>query len=116
LQDVVAVVLNVHYAVVPRETLPDFKLVPQPLSYEAEQRLKRPKGVWELIGERHRLGGDPEAMQEWDWPTCPSCSEEMSFYAQLDALPAGPDLADAGLIYVFICFDCFEVHAQLDSA
>ena len=41
----------------------------------------------------------------------------MTFYAQLDGLP-GPsvfDLADAGLIYVYVCFDCFEVTALLGS-
>ena len=41
----------------------------------------------------------------------------MTFYAQLDSLPAGDfDLADAGLIHVWVCFDCFEVTAMLDSA
>jgi hypothetical protein len=41
----------------------------------------------------------------------------MTFYAQLDALPSGGfDLADSGLIFVYVCFDCFEVSAVLDSA
>jgi hypothetical protein len=42
----------------------------------------------------------------------------MSFYAQLDGLPAMTefDLADAGLIYVFVCFDGFEVKALFHSA
>lgn len=40
----------------------------------------------------------------------------MTFYAQLDALPSGDfELADAGLIYVFVCFDCFDVQALLHS-
>ena len=40
-----------------------------------------------------------------------------TFYAQLDSLPAGDfDLADAGLIHVWVCFDCFYVTASLDSA
>ncbi len=42
----------------------------------------------------------------------------MSFYGQLDGLPTPSefDLADAGLILVYVCFDCFEVAAALDSA
>lgn len=41
----------------------------------------------------------------------------MTFYAQLDGLPAVTelDLADSGLIFVFVCFDCFEVGALLHS-
>lgn len=41
----------------------------------------------------------------------------MTFYAQLDGLPRPSefDLADAGLIYVYVCFDCFEVTALLGS-
>lgn len=78
--------------------------------------LKRPAHVDPSIGERHRLGGSRDFVQEEDWPSCASCREPMSFYAQLDGLPAGGfDLADAGLIFVFVCFDCFNVRALLHS-
>ena len=97
--------------------IPAFKLVPQPMSEEAAELLVRPSYLNPLIGERHRLGGVPDSWQQAEWPTCSSCNESMTFYAQLDALPSGGfALADAGLIHVFICFGCFEVHASLDSA
>lgn len=41
----------------------------------------------------------------------------MSFYAQLDGLPTVTEFEmAAGLIYVFVCFDCFEVTALLHRA
>jgi hypothetical protein len=97
--------------------IPAFKLTPLPLSEEAEALLVRPSYVDPVIGERHRLGGTPDGWSDASTPRCPSCGEDMTFYAQLDALPAGGfDLADAGLILVHICFGCFEVTASLESA
>ncbi|MEQ1786127.1 MAG: hypothetical protein ABL966_03670 [Acidimicrobiales bacterium] len=42
----------------------------------------------------------------------------MTFYGQLDGLPKPSefDLADAGLIAVFVCFGCFQVAAVLHTA
>ena len=41
----------------------------------------------------------------------------MTFYAQLDAVGHASeyDIADAGLIYVFLCFNCFEATALVHS-
>ena len=101
----------------PHTPIPAFKLAPQPLSEEAESLLVRPSDVDPSIGERHRLGGTPDRWNNRSITQCKSCSEEMTFYAQLDSLPAGDfDLADAGLIHVWVCFDCFDVTASLDSA
>ena len=99
------------------KVLPEFKLVPEPLSPQAADLLERPPSVWSELGERHRIGGEP-ALRNCPWPKCPSCGERMTFYAQLDGLPKPSefDLADAGLILVFICFDCFQTAAVLDSA
>jgi hypothetical protein len=97
--------------------IPAFKLVPQPLSEAAQALLDRPTYVDPSIGERHRLGGSPDRWSDAEPPKCPACRDDMTFYAQLDALPSGGfDLADAGLILVFVCFDCFEVSASLDGA
>lgn len=98
-------------------TIPPIKLVPQPLTDEARELLVRPSYVWDQLGERHQIGGTPE-LRNSTWPNCRSCSGRMTIYAQLDGLPKPSefDLADAGLIYVFVCFDCFEMASTLDSA
>ena len=50
------------------------------------------------------------------WPTCPVCSDTMTFYGQLDSVNDEVVLADAGVVLVFVCFDCFEAIAQVASA
>lgn len=98
------------------DQIPPLRLVPEALTAEGAALLERPSFVWEELGERHRIGGAPE-LRNSEWPSCPSCAEPMTFYAQLDGLPGSTqfDLADAGLIYVYVCFGCFEVAAALDS-
>ena len=106
----------VHHCRVSQLSIPAFKLVPQPLSEEAESLLVRPARVDPSIGDRHRLGGTPDRLNDRPIPACKTCGEAMTSYAQLDSLPAGDfDLADAGLIHVWVCFDCFDVTAMLDS-
>ncbi len=80
--------------------------------------LVRPAYVDPEIGARHRLGGTPDLPPELEWPVCPHGDGPMSFFAQLDGFPAVTefDLADAGLIFVFVCFDCLEVAALFHSA
>jgi hypothetical protein len=76
----------------------------QPLSDEAQALLLRPSYVDPAVGTRHRLGGAPDLPRGVDWPSCPQGDGAMSFYAQLDGVPAATefDLADAGLIFVFV--------------
>jgi hypothetical protein len=40
----------------------------------------------------------------------------LTFYGQLDSVNDDVILADAGLVLVFVCFDCFEAAAQVVSA
>jgi len=40
----------------------------------------------------------------------------MTFYAQLDSINDDIMIADVAMIYVFVCFDCNEVKAQIDTA
>ena len=70
---------------------------------------------WEDIGMRHRLGGEPEFIQDVAWPECVSCRQRMTFYGQLDSINDEFNLADCGLIYVFVCFGCFETKSILQS-
>ena len=98
-------------------TLPAFKLVPEPLSDEAREAMKPLPYVEPEIGTRHRLGGEPDFIQQEKVPVCPQCQQPMTFYAQLDAVGQDSeyDIADAGLIYVFLCFDDFEAKAVVHS-
>ena len=94
--------------------IPAFKLQLVPLDEEAET-LPRFQSAVEGIGERSKLGGEPDFIQRDDIPSCPSCSKAMTFYAQLDSLNDDIILADCGMIYVFVCFECFETTSVLQS-
>jgi hypothetical protein len=39
----------------------------------------------------------------------------MTFYGQLDSINQDILIADAGIVMVFICFDCFEAQAVIES-
>jgi hypothetical protein len=88
-------------------SLPPFRLVAEPMTEEAREasgfRWAKPP-----VGHRHRLGGAPDFLQAPEWPDCPGCRAKMTFYAQLDSIGDGICLADCGMIYVFVCFDCYE--------
>jgi hypothetical protein len=94
--------------------IPPFRLVPEPLTDEAAS-LAPFKWASAEVGSRHRLGGQPERSDAVDAPTCPSCREPMTFYGQFDSVNDDYSVADAGLIYVYLCFDCFEAAALVDS-
>ena len=93
--------------------IPPFRLIPEPLSDEAKS-LPPFKWAGDEIGCRHRLGGQPDFIQPTDIPVC-SCGKTMTFYAQLDSINDEFILADCGMIYVFVCFDCFETRTVLQS-
>lgn len=66
------------------------------------------------IGLRHRIGGEPDWIQDPNVPNC-SCGKPMDFYAQLDSLGDAYVLGDCGMIYVFVCSDCLETKSVLQS-
>ena len=39
----------------------------------------------------------------------------MTFYGQLDSVSDEVCLGDVGVVLVFVCFDCFEATAQVES-
>ena len=79
------------------------------------------------LGQRSRLGGEPDWEQDDETPTCPDCRAAMTFIAQIDSIhhddPANPHridclggkqeyiFGDVGLIYVFFCFECCQSEA-----
>jgi hypothetical protein len=94
--------------------IPPFRLVAEPLSPEAEAAAGFRWAAAE-VGTRHRIGGDPEELPGIDTPRCPGCGEPMTFYGQLDSIGDDYNLADAGVVAVFVCFDCFEAAARVGS-
>ncbi len=93
--------------------VPHFKLVPVPVDDEALS-LKRSKWLSPEIGTRHKIGGSPDFLLNESNPTC-GCGSNMVFYAQLDSLNDEFMIGDAGMIYVFLCFDCFECKSFVQS-
>jgi hypothetical protein len=67
------------------------------------------------VGDRSKIGGEPDWIQSPNLPTC-SCGQEMTFYGQLDSVGDAICLADCGMIYVFVCFDCYETKSVLQSS
>ncbi|HET8629414.1 MAG TPA: hypothetical protein VFL91_18500 [Thermomicrobiales bacterium] len=96
-------------------TIPPFRLIPEPLTDEARQTMGF-KWAGGDIGKRHRLGGEPQFIQDEETPMCPSCRQRMTFYGQLDSIGDDYNIADCGVIYVFLCFDCFTAQALVQSA
>jgi hypothetical protein len=83
-------------------------------SPEAEQL---PGFEWAVAeaGRRHQLGGEPGWLQGDATPVCRECGESMTFYGQLDSINDDIVLADAGLVYVFVCFNAFQAQAIVQS-
>jgi hypothetical protein len=94
--------------------IPPFKLLPEPQS-DAAATLPRFKWADPKIGSRHKLGRTPDFLRQAEYPPC-SCREPMTFHAQLDSINDEIALADCGMIFVFVCFDCFETRSLLQSA
>jgi hypothetical protein len=93
--------------------IPEIPLVPQPMTPEARAAVGF---KWnDEGGTRHRLGGEPSWQQTAEWPACPHCKEQMSFYGQLDSIGDEYDLADVGMLYVFVCFECLTTKSVLQS-
>lgn len=94
--------------------IPEIKLVPHPESAEA---ISASGFKWadDRVGKRNKFGGQPEWIQEADPQVC-SCGKEMTFYAQLDSIGDDICIADCGMVYVFVCFDCYETKSVIQSA
>jgi hypothetical protein len=96
------------------KSIPPFKLIPQPLTEEAA-RLPKFKWAPENVGMRHQLGGEPSFIQKAESPLCPDCGKAMVFYAQLDSINDEYNPPDCGMIYVFVCFDCYTTCSTIHS-
>lgn len=77
-----------------------------PLASEDDQK---------VFGNRSKLGGDPDWLQQPEKPLCRHCGTEMTFYAQVDSISELYSIEDCGMIYIFYCFSCGEVYAFTQS-
>jgi hypothetical protein len=93
--------------------IPPFELILKPMNEKAK-KIKLP-GKDSEAGNRFKLGGEPDLIQAKQNPICSGCKQEMSFYAQLDSINDDYMIAENGMIYVYYCFDCFEVKALVQS-
>ena len=91
--------------------IPEIKLKLSPQSEEAKAAIGYKYNP--DAGDRSKLGGDPDWIQQPEWPIC--CGEMMTFYGQLDSIGDNFDLADCGMIYVFVCYDCFNTVSILHA-
>lgn len=94
--------------------LPAIPLMPAPETDEAREVIGF-RWADSEVGKRHRIGGEPDWLQGEDVPSC-RCGKPMDFYGQLDSVGDKACLADCGLIYVFVCWDCFETRSVLQSS
>jgi hypothetical protein len=93
--------------------IPEIPLVPAPQSDEARSAIGF-RWANPGPGTRHKLGGKPDWIQG-DWtPKC-ECGLLMRFYGQLDSIGDEYNLADVGIIYVFVSPDCWTTKSILQS-
>ncbi|MGL6074675.1 MAG: hypothetical protein ACRC8S_10985 [Fimbriiglobus sp.] len=95
-----------------REAIPEIPLRMAPETSKAKALVAGNYGYQEA-GDRHKLGGQPDWIQADETPDCPECSEAMEFYGQLDHLGSVEGLQDLGMIYVFLCRECYTTEAIL---
>ncbi|WP_445732532.1 hypothetical protein [Mariniflexile sp.] len=93
--------------------IPEIKLTPTPETEEAKLAVGF---KWnDKAGYRHKLGGEPDRLSSSNFPKCTDCGIKMTFYAQIDSIGEGYNLADCMVIHQFVCFDCFTVESQLNQ-
>ena len=95
-----------------RKEIPPFRLVPEPMT-DAAAALPGFQWAGPEIGTRHQLGGEPTWIQQPEHAECDTCHEQMTFYGQLDSINDDFVIGDAGIVYLFVCFDCVKTKAIL---
>ena len=110
------------------EILPPFKVTLTRLK-EGEPEFPKYEKSYESQGQRTKLGGTPDWVQNDETPSCPDCNQPMTFVAQIDSIEhdwkKNPHavyalsedqkwmFGDVGMIYVFHCFDCTTAQAVI---
>ena len=94
--------------------IPEYRIEIIPLSDVASEEMGF-EWADDCVGKRSKIGGSPKFLQDEFVPACNRCGLPMSFYAQIDSVGDNLVLADAGMVYVFVCFDCFETTSFIQS-
>jgi hypothetical protein len=94
------------------EPIPEISLKMVPECSKAHAVVNGSFGYSEA-GNGHKLGGSPDWIQSDETPDCPECGEPMDFYGQLDHLGSIESLKDEGMIYVFLCRECYATETVL---
>lgn len=95
------------------EKIPEIKLVMTAESEEAKKIIGF-KLAREGIGNRSKIGGDPDWIQKPEKIMC-ACGKEMLFFCQIDSIGEEFSLADAGMLYSFICQYCWVAKSIIQS-
>lgn len=95
------------------DPIPEIQLTPTPATEEGRAALGF-KWAGREAGTRHKLGGAPDWIQGDMTSKC-ECGNVMQFYGQLDSIGDEFCLADCGMIYVFVCPDCWTTSSVLQS-
>ena len=93
------------------EPIPEIPLTPSPQTNAARDSIGF-KWAGPMVGKRHKLGGSPDWIQGDNTPRC-ECGQLMQFYGQFDSIGDRFCLADAGMIFVFVCSDCWTTKSIL---
>lgn len=96
------------------KNIPELKLIIEPITDEAKAVIGF-KYAPEQVGKRSKIGGKADFIQGDEKLYCSQCKKEMIFYAQIDSVGDEINLVDCGMIYVFVCFDCYETKSILQS-
>ena len=91
--------------------IPEIKLSPKAETKEAKHVLgfEPSDTFWGSC----KYGGEPDWIQDPFEPEC--CGKPMTFYAQIDGLHNDFELADSGIIYVFVCMNCYSAFSEMQS-
>lgn len=95
--------------------IPEIRLRPEATTSEGKAAIGF-RWAPEDVGKRHKLGGKPDWLGASEWPSCSDCTKPMTFYGQFDSIGDEFVLADCGMIYVFVCFDCFSTSSILQTS
>lgn len=125
-QDLTAKLEDLAKKTLSKASLPELKVK---LSLAADTDRRGQKTARASLGNRTKLGGSPDWIQNNATPFCAGCKKPMTFVAQIDSISAAENelgrvlsernsymFSDVGMIYVFWCSKCNETQSVLQCS